>query len=149
MPFLGEIYYSVAEDGKDPVGYKRDLVFVSERFIDVFGIKMIEGDSHALEGPNSVIIPRSLAENLFPGERAIGKLLKTDAKYMEIPREITVTGVYEDFPTNTQLGNDLYLTIGDVQKGSYGGANFVCYLLLDDAGNSQAVADEFNAHFGR
>lgn len=38
MPFLGEIYYSVAEDGKDPVGYKRDLAFVSERFIDVFGI---------------------------------------------------------------------------------------------------------------
>ena len=147
MPFLGEIYYSVAEDGKDPVGYKRDLVFVSERFIDVFGIKMIEGDSHALEGPNSVIIPRSLAENLFPGERAIGKLLRTDAKYMEIPREITVTGVYEDFPTNTQLGNDLYLTIGDVQKGSYGGANFVCYLLLDDTDNAQAVADEFNAHF--
>ena len=147
MPFLGEIYFSVAEDGKDPAGYKRELMFVSERFIDVFGIKMIEGDSHALEGPNSVIIPRSLAENLFPGERATGKLLKTDAKYMEVPREITVTGVYEDFPTNTQLGNDLYLTVGDVQKGSYGGANFVCYLLLDDAGKAQAVADEFNTHF--
>ena len=147
MPFLGEIYYSVAEDGKDPVGYKRDLIFVSERFIDVFCIKMIEGDSHALEGPNSVIIPRSLAENLFPGERAIGKLLKTDAKYMEIPREITVTGVYEDFPTNTQLGNDLYMTVGDIQKGMYGGANFICYLLLDDAGSAGAVADEFNSHF--
>ena len=147
MPFLGEIYYSVAEDGKDPVGYKRDLIFVSERFIDVFCIKMIEGDSHALEGPNSVIIPQSLAENLFPGERAIGKLLKTDAKYMEIPREITVTGVYEDFPTNTQLGNDLYMTVGDIQKGMYGGANFICYLLLDDAGSAGAVADEFNSHF--
>ena len=103
MPFIGEIYFSVAENGKAPVGYKRDLIFVSEHFIDVFGIKMIEGDSHALEGPNSVIIPRSLAENLFPGERATGKLLKTDTKYMELPREITVTGVYEDFPTNTQL----------------------------------------------
>ena len=147
MPFLGEIYYSVAEDGKDPVGYKRDLIFVSERFIDVFCIKMIEGDSHALEGPNSVIIPQSLAENLFPGERAIGKLLKTDAKYMEIPRVITVTGVYEDFPTNTQLGNDLYMTVGDIQKGMYGGANFICYLLLDDAGSAGAVADEFNSHF--
>ncbi len=147
MPFIGEIYFSVAEGGKAPAGYKRDLVFVSERFIDVFGIKMIEGDSHALEGPNSVIIPRSLAENLFPGELATGKLLKTDTKYMELPREITVTGVYEDFPTNTQLGNDLYLTVGDLQKGNYGGANFVCYLLLDDAGNAQAVADEFNAHF--
>ena len=147
MPFIGEIYYSVAEDGKDPVGYKRDLIFVSERFIDVFCIKMIEGDSHALEGPNSVIIPQSLAENLFPGERAIGKLLKTDAKYMEIPRVITVTGVYEDFPTNTQLGNDLYMTVGDIQKGMYGGANFICYLLLDDAGSAGAVADEFNSHF--
>ena len=147
MPFIGEIYFSVAENGKAPVGYKRDLIFVSEQFIDVFGIKMIEGDSHSLEGPNSVIIPRSLAENLFPGERATGKLLKTDTKYMELPLEITVTGVYEDFPTNTQLGNDLYLTVGDLQKGSYGGANFVCYLLLDDAGNAGAVADEFNAHF--
>ena len=37
MPFIGEIYFSVAENGKAPVGYKRDLVFVSERFIDVFG----------------------------------------------------------------------------------------------------------------
>ena len=147
MPFIGEIYFSVAENGKAPVGYKRDLIFVSEHFIDVFGIKMIEGDSHALEGPNSVIIPRSLAENLFPGERATGKLLKTDTKYMELPREITVTGVYEDFPTNTQLGNDLYLTVGDLQKGLYGGANFVCYLLLDDESNAQAVADEFNTHF--
>ena len=147
MPFIGEIYFSVAENGKAPVGYKRDLIFVSEQFIDVFGIKMIEGDSHSLEVPNSVIIPRSLAEILFPGERATGKLLKTDTKYMELPLEITVTGVYEDFPTNTQLGNDLYLTVGDLQKGSYGGANFVCYLLLDDAGNAGAVADEFNAHF--
>ncbi|MGM9767896.1 MAG: ABC transporter permease [Candidatus Cryptobacteroides sp.] len=82
MPFIGEIYFSVAENGNAPVGYKRDLIFVSEQFIDVFGIKMIEGDSHALEGPNSVIIPRSLAENLFPGERATGKLLKTDTKYI-------------------------------------------------------------------
>ncbi|MBO4656529.1 MAG: ABC transporter permease [Bacteroidales bacterium] len=147
MPFMGEIYFSVAKDGGTPSGYKRDLLFVSEGLIDVFGIKMIEGDSHALEGPNSVIIPRSLAENLFPGEPALGKLLKTDAKYMELPREITVTGVYEDFPSNTQLGNDLYLTVGDVQKGSYGGANFICYLLLDDAGSAEAVADEFNSHF--
>ena len=147
MPFMGEIYYSVAKDGGTPAGYKHDLLFVSERFIDVFGIKMLEGDSHALEEPNSVIIPRSLAENLFPGERALGKMLKTDAKYMELPREIIVTGVYEDFPSNTQLGNDLYLTIGDLQKGSYGGANFICYLLLDDAGSAGAVAEEFNSHF--
>ena len=72
MPFMGEIYFSTAKEGETPAGYKRELLFVSEGFIDVFGIKMVEGDSHALERPNSVIIPRSLAENLFPGESALG-----------------------------------------------------------------------------
>ena len=149
MPFMGEIYFSVAEDGKAPVGYKRNMILASERFIDVFGIKMVEGDAHALEAPNSVIIPRSLAENLFPGERATGKLLKTDVKdYMERqPIDATITGVYEDFPSNTQLGNDLYLAVGDFQKGSYGGANFNCWLLVDEAGSAEAVAEAFNSHF--
>lgn len=147
VPFFGEIYFSAAEDGKMPVGYERTLIFVSEDFIDVFGIKMVEGDSRALDNPGSVIIPQSLAQALFPGEPALGKLLRTDVKYREVPKEVVITGVYEDFPSNTQLGNDLYMPIGEIQKGSYGGANFVCYLLLDDAGNARAVADEFNAHF--
>ena len=147
VPFFGEIYFSAAEEGKEPVGYERTLVLVSEGFIDVFGIRMVEGDSRALDHPGSVIIPQSLARALFPGESALGKLLRTDAKFRELPTEVAVTGVYEDFPSNTQLGNDLYMPVGEIQKGAYGGANFVCYLLLDDAGNAQATADEFNAHF--
>ena len=147
VPFFGDICFSVAEEGKMPVGFKRTLVFASERFIDVFGVKMVEGDNRALESPGSIIIPRSLAEILFPGEPALGKLLKSDAKYLEVPYEVTVTGVYEDFPSNTQLGNDLYMPVGGIQKGSYGPANFICYLLLDDVGSAQSVADEFNAHF--
>ena len=147
VPFFGDVFFSVAEEGKTATGFKRELIFASERFIDVFGLKMVEGDAHALEGPNAVIIPRSLAEILFPGEPALGKLLKMDVKFRELPDGTTISGVYEDLPTNTQIGNNLYMTVGDIQKGSYGGANFVCYLLLDDAGNAQAVADEFNGHF--
>ena len=149
VPFFGDTYFTVAEEGRMPVGYKRTLICASEGFIDVFGVKMLEGDSHALKNPNSVIIPKSLAETLFPGEPALGKLLKTDAKFFlrETDGVATVTGVYEDFPSNTQLGNDLYMAIGDIQKGAYGGANFICYLLLDDVSSAQSVADEFNSHF--
>ena len=145
MPFYGETYFSVG----DTVGYKRNLVCVSEGFVDVFGLTMVEGDRHSLEAPASVLIPRSLAQTMFPGEPAVGKQLKSDAKYLlwASGGELTVSGVYEDFPSNTQLGNDLYMSLGDSQKGSYGGANFVCYLLLDDADNAQSVADEFNGHF--
>ncbi len=147
VPFFGDVFFSVAEEGRMSTGFKRELLFASERFIDVFGLQMVEGDARALEGPNSVIIPRSLAENLFPGEPALGKLLKMDVKFRELPGEATVTGVYEDLPANTQIGNNLYMAVGDIQKGSYGAANFICYLLLDDAANAQAVADEFNARF--
>ena len=147
VPTFGEVFFSTAEEGEATNGFKRELLFASERFIDVFGFTMVEGDSHALEGPNAVIIPRSLAENLFPGEPALGKLLKMDVKFRELPGGTVITGVYEDFPDNSQLGNNLYMALGDLQKGSYGPANYVCYLLLDDAGNAAAVADEFNSHF--
>ncbi len=149
MPFFGETFFTVQDNNNEVVGNKQTLTCVSERFIDVFGINMLEGDSHALERPGTVIIPRSLAETLFPGESAVGKLLKTDATFLlqGTDGQATVTGVYEDFPSNTQLNNDLYLAVGDLNRGTYGGANFVCYLLLDDAGNAGAVADEFNSHF--
>lgn len=149
VPFFGETYFTVAGEDSRMRGSRRRLICASERFIDVFGLRMAEGDSHALERPGTVIIPRSLARTLFPDEPAVGKLLKIDTKHLleSTGGEATVTGVYEDFPSNTQLGNDLYMAVGDFQRGSYGGANFVCYLLLDDADNARAVAEEFNGHF--
>ena len=149
LPFFGETFFTVEDGGSGRKGHRRTLVCVSERFIDVFGLRMTEGDGHALERPGTVIIPRSLAETLFPGETACGKLLRTDSKAVLQGTDglLTVTGVYEDFPSNTQLGNDLYMAVGDLQRGSYGGANFICWLLLDDASAAGTVADTFNAHF--
>lgn len=149
IPFLGETYFTIEGEGKNPAGFIRNLNGVSEGFIDVFGIKMIEGDSRALDRPNSVIIPESLAEVLFHGEKALGRTIGLDKKFLLTPGEknATITGVYEDFPSNTQLENDLYMSVGDLQRGEYGPANFICYLLLDDKTNARAVCDEFNGHF--
>ena len=148
MPFYGEAYCTVRDSLQNiPTGFKRNLIYASERFIDVFGLQMVEGDRHALEQFGSVIIPRSLAEMLFPNESAMGKLLKLDKLDMEQQVDITISGVYEDLPTNTQFGNDLYCALGDLAKGTYSAANLICYLLLNDASNAQAVADEFNGRF--
>ena len=61
VPFFGDTYFTVAEEGRMPVGYKRTLVCASEGFISVFGLNMVEGDSHALEVSGSVIIPESFS----------------------------------------------------------------------------------------
>lgn len=146
MPFIGKV--DVSSAGTDnPIGYSRILNMVSEGFPEVFGLTMIEGTYHALDTPHSVIIPKSLADMMFPGKSAIGEVLNSNTPYVlnETKGQMTITGVYEDFPTNTQLDNGLYLSVGNYQVGSYGGANFICYLLLKDPQDSQNVADSFNS----
>ena len=148
-PFFGDTFF-VPENGDANLGgYQRKVVCVSEQFLDVFGVRMAEGDHRALDRPGSVIIPRSLAGTLFPGESALGKILKTDATgvFRETEGVATVTGVYEDFPSNSQLDNDLYAPLGDINRGSYSSANYICYLLLRDPDAAATVAGEFNAHY--
>lgn len=144
LPFYGSMYFTVTGE---QTGYKRDVVFASAAFIDTFGIPMVEGDNTALAQGGHAIIPRSLASVLFPDGPALGKTLKTDVTGILKDGIATIGGVYEDFPSNTQLNNVIYLALDDILEGNYESANFVGYVKLDDTANAQAVADEFNAHF--
>lgn len=148
-PFFGDTYFYVKQEGIEPTGYKRAINSVSPEFIKVFGIELVEGSPDALETEGSAIIPESLARLLFPGESAIGKVLHTDAKFLlgSTGNEATITGVYRDLPSNAQLNNDIYASIGHLYEGTYGAANFICYVLLDDASNKGQVEEEFNSHF--
>ena len=143
-PFFGDLHYTTVAD--NPVAFQVKTNFATSGFINVFGIDMLEGDAHALETPSGAIIPKSLADALFPGKNAEGQMLHSDAHYMlkVIPETLTITGVYRDFPSNTQLENIIYVSAGHIQEGSYGGANFICYVLLDDAANRAAVEKNFN-----
>jgi putative ABC transport system permease protein len=149
VPFFGDTYFTLENADAGLEGYLRKVICVSDGFLDVFGVRMAEGDHRALDRPGSVIIPRSLAETLFPGGSALGKLLKTDASGLlqETDGVATVTGVYEDFPANSQLDNDLYFPVGEVNRGEYGSANYICYLLLRDPARAAAVAADFNDHY--
>ena len=148
-PFFGDAYFTVEGADAGMEGYLRDVTCVSAGFLDVFGVRMAEGDHRALDRRGAVIIPRSLAETLFPGESALGKILKTDAVgiIQETEGVTTVAGVYEDFPANSQLDNNLYVGIGDLNRETYGASNFVCYLLLRDPAAAGEVADAFNDHY--
>lgn len=147
-PFYGETQFSAIGEGT-PVGVTLQMNIASGGFIEVFGIEMLEGDMHALENPNCVILPKSIADVLFGGKSAVGQMLKTDAARFldETDGMVTVTGVYRDFPSNTQLENCVYLSAGHFEEGSYGGANFICYMLLDDNGNRESVEQQFNGTF--
>lgn len=150
-PFIGDIIFSAAkEDGRMQDVFKSRINVVYPEFFKVFGAEFVEGSAGALADDTTVAIPQSLAEKLFSGEPAVGKVLSHNEQYIfgeERGLNLVVGAVYRDFPENSQIRNDIYLNAGDIQKGSYGGANFNCYLLLDSPDSREVVESTFNGAF--
>ncbi|MGM9736211.1 MAG: ABC transporter permease [Candidatus Cryptobacteroides sp.] len=147
-PFIDDIIFNVVEkDGEMPMAFKSPINIVYPELFEVFGAEFVEGSAQVLEDINTAAIPQSLAEKLFRGESAIGKILALNEQYLlgsNRGKEITIGAVYKDFPANSQIDNDIFMNVGDINKGSYGGANFNCYLLLDSSGNKGLVEQTFN-----
>ncbi len=75
-------------------------MFVDGTFPEMFTFKMVRGSWGVLEGTHSTIISASLAKALFGDADPINQTLRINSK-----TEVNVTGVFEDFPTNTKFHN--------------------------------------------
>lgn len=150
-PFVDDIIFSVAnDDGRTQEVFKSKVNLVYPELFKVFGAEIIEGSAEALADNITIAIPQSLAKKLFSTESAIGKVLTHNEQYIfgeERGFNLVIGAVYKDFPENSQIRNDIFLNAGDIQRGSYGGANFNCYLLLDSADNKELVEQTFNESF--
>jgi len=73
--------------------------YSDQTIFDIFTFKFLEGDiQKALMQPNSIVLSKSVADLLFPSQKALGKIV-----YRENKVQFTVTGVYADFAANTSL----------------------------------------------
>ena len=85
-------------------------------FFPFFGFKCVEGNFADLDSKNEVVIPKSLADRLFPDGNATNDFLLleyTRKSYLE-PDEDTamrfrVVAVYEDMPENSSVDNSVFL----------------------------------------
>lgn len=75
---------------------------------DFFHFEFVQGGAKDLMQPNKVIIPISLAKQLFGNRGAIGEILKVKGEYFHKNREQEVVGVYRDFPENATLRNSIF-----------------------------------------
>lgn len=78
--------------------------FIEQQAPDMLGLKMLKGTRAGLKDPHSIIISASLAKALFGTSDPMDKLLKIDNTM-----DVKVTGVYEDFPSNTSFAEMSYL----------------------------------------
>ncbi|NQV71521.1 ABC transporter permease [bacterium] len=78
---------------------ERNVAFVEPDYFEMFHYEWLSGDlATALAQPQSAVISRSLAEKYFGTIDVLGRSFTFSNRY-----EVTITGVVEDPPANTEL----------------------------------------------
>jgi hypothetical protein len=77
---------------------------VEPQLVGMLSLRMVMGDTTALDDPESVILSQSAAHQLFGDRDPIGKIIQLDN---DSPAK--VTGVFADIPPNTHFANTDYI----------------------------------------
>jgi putative ABC transport system permease protein len=105
-------------------------------FLDVFDFKLIEGNrATALTAPRSVILTEDLAKKIFGVSSVVGRTLKTDVDSLPY----TVTGIFQNFPTNSHITFNLLFSESSINSQRYkdfiasdwSSNSYTTYLMLD------------------
>jgi putative ABC transport system permease protein len=136
-----KLLFSVERDGVRHTWHE-PWCTVTQGFIDVFTLNMSEGTDNALREPGKALIPQSLARKCFGMASAVGQLLATrDTVY-------TVGGVYADFPSNSTVGNNIYVAIPQKRmKEKEGNFDFMAYIRTDGHAAPETLVDDFMKTF--
>ena len=150
-PFIGEtVFNAILDDDRPAFVFKSKTNVIYPDFFKVFGTEFIEGSAEALNDLSQIAIPESLAKKLYGDESALGHIITHNEGYQfgeGRTKEFSVGAVYKDFPENSQIGNYIYLNVGSLHEGNYGGANFACWVLLDSPDNKELVEQNFNESY--
>jgi putative ABC transport system permease protein len=95
----------IADYGEKSIKIEK-VYLSSSSFFSIFSYPLLEGDPKTvLTEPNTVVLSRSTAENLFGKENPVGKTIKRNKR-----NALKVTGVYEDMPANSHLKADILIS---------------------------------------
>ncbi|UFH53064.1 ABC transporter permease [Spirosoma sp. KNUC1025] len=87
--------------------------YLSPNAPDMLTLKMLSGSRTGLKDPFSILLSESVAQALFGTSDPVGKLMKIDNKL-----NVKVTGVYEDFPYNTEFREMKFIAPWDLYVSS-------------------------------
>jgi putative ABC transport system permease protein len=133
--YLEDMLTVSAHDGGDSVA-------IPNAFTDVFTFDMLEGSARALDEPNQVLLPQSLAEKFFGHEPATGRRMEARGN------TYTVGGVFRDFPRNTSTHNTVYTAIPkEENRTNWGNWNYAAYIRVDAPENVEGLLENFKKTF--
>ncbi|HEY8934057.1 MAG TPA: ABC transporter permease [Cyclobacteriaceae bacterium] len=95
VPYFGNESAVLATPEK---ALSRSGIYIGEEGPEMFSCKMVYGNWSGLKDLHSIMISESTAKALFGDEDPLHKVIKISSS-----DDATITGVYEDFPKNTEL----------------------------------------------
>lgn len=82
--------------------------FMDGEGLEMFSFNMVKGTLASLKDPASIVLSESCARAIFGDEDPIDKMLKIDNTL-----DVRVTGVYQEFPSNSKLNNIHFVSTWD------------------------------------
>jgi putative ABC transport system permease protein len=129
VQYLSEFSFSVGCDGE--FATLRNAISTNNMFFRMFDLKLIEGfTGEPFSEKNSAVISKRLATLLFDDNSPLGKTIDVGGFI-----KARITGVVDDFPSNTSFISDLYLNIEDenlriLQSGNNGVLWHPAYIFI-------------------
>ncbi len=134
--------------------FTANIQFVDSEIIPLMSINMLNSHSAGLERKHTVALAKSVAEKLFGADNPIGKTIRLDNQL-----DLEVTGVFQDYPTNSHLRFSVMVSIETLTELWGPGAlqskqsnNYYTYILLKEKVAPAALEAKFPAfmakHYG-
>ncbi|MBN7813468.1 ABC transporter permease [Algoriphagus sp. H41] len=144
LVFDMSIFSSVLIDAGEGNQEENSFAFADENFFEVFDFELLSGKAaQVLAEPNQIVLTKSTAERYFgDAATALGKALKVDGT------DYSVSGVMEDFPSNSHLEFDFLASFKSHRHGKnpeWSPSNYYTYVKLKpgtDVGAFAAKVEE-------
>ncbi|SCW65746.1 ABC transporter permease [Mucilaginibacter sp. NFR10] len=132
---------------KEKSFYQQDAAYVDSTFFDVFNFHFVSGNANkVLSEPYSIVLLKPVADKLFGGENAIGKMISIDNSFGK--HDFKVMGVVDESAGRSHLHASMFMAMNSGGLGEYvrrntawAGNNFL-YAYVKLRPNASAAALE-------
>lgn len=130
----------------DKKKYKGELMLADTNFLNVFPRRILAGDPAVLGQPRYLLVSESFANAMGGFDAAMGATLFND----QLPDvALTVGGVFEDVPENTEIKYDLLLSLETIDQWSrnnwLGNERYKGYIKVQPGMDPDALAPAIRA----
>ena len=128
---------------------EEQATYVDSTFFEMFGVDLLAGDvKTALKLPNTLVLTKTAAEKHFGINEALGQnlLLNNEETY-------TVTGVIDDFPSNSFLrDHTIFMAMAGYEDSrivNWGSNNYQTFIKLIPAANIEDIQEPLRGFLGK